>query len=240
MYAEENAGTTDEGSRQPLFRDPDVGDDDDDDDPIQVQRRHDIESPVPQQKSSQFNDGTNESKSLASGSSSTLVEPSAINLHPYPPEPPTSAALRMITPLSPVTPDSSPTASVSSSVSKKSKRRSPPPPIRRPSPQVSNGTNYIISVTPSPTYISLSSNITSPSPLKTNPRQRHPPTLSQSSLTTVPGETVEQAWDNWTEGNDWAEKVGDEEWTGRRIGATKATLDVWEGKGSTGASLPVS
>lgn len=230
IYAEQNARGSDDSSRQPLFHDPDVGDDDgDDDDTFRAQRRHDIESPpTPQLKSTRYNDSANENKSLASGSSATLVDSSSINQHRYPPERATSAAMAVDTYPSPTTPESSFTASsMSSSKSKKSKRRSPPPPILRPPPLLSNGTEYVISVTPSPTH-PISSFTTSPSPNKTQPRQRRRSTLS---LSVVPGKQVEKEWDNWAESKDWVEKVGEEEWTGRRISATKATLDTWGSKG---------
>ncbi|KAF8515008.1 vacuolar membrane protein-domain-containing protein [Gautieria morchelliformis] len=242
-----NDRVIDDSSRQPLFRAPDLDDDDDDDNTLHPQRRHDIESPpTPQSKSSQRING-NENKSLASTSSATLVEPSSMNSHSYPPERLPSALTTVAanpTPTSP--PSASTTSSMSSLGSKRSRRRSPPPPIRRPPPDLSNSARYTISATPSPTVSrstqrALSSYTTSSSPPKTQPRHRHRSTLTQgASNAEVSGEPVEQAWDNWAEGDDWAEKVEEENWTGRRVGVTKAVLDIWGSKGSTGASVEVS
>jgi len=71
-------------------------------------------------------------------------------------------------------------------------------------------------------------NLPSPSPPKA--RQRH---KSKSSLArdAAAGKTEADAWTTWAEDEDWASKVGEEEWTGRRVGATKNELDAWSSQG---------
>lgn len=252
MHGDDGARETNDSSRQPLFRAPDSDDDDgeDDDRTIRAQRRHDIESPpTPQHKAPRRNSGITENKSLASGSSSTLVEPSSMNLHSYPPERSTSVMSHTVNAqTSRTSSDSTPSLSPSStfsSGSRKHKRRSPPPPIKRPPPQLSNGIHYTISVTPSPTLSrstqrSISPYPASPSPPRSKPRQRLRSALSQGvSHVKVSKEPVEQAWDNWGDGDNWAEKVGEDEWTGRRMGVTKAVLDVWGSNTTGGAGVEV-
>jgi STIMATE family len=244
MYTDEGTRSTDDASHQPLFHEPD-SDDDNDGETLRSQRRHDIETPpTPQQKYSERDSGAIENKSMASGSSTTLVESSSMN-HSYPPERSTSAA-NVIAYTGPISPDSASTSSSTSSFrSKRSKRRSPPPPIKRPPPQLSNGTHYTISDTPSPTVSKYNQHLlssyplsSSPSPPKTQPRKRHRSTLSQAvSHANVHREPVEQSWENWEDGEDWAENVGEEDWTGRRMGVTKAVLDVWGSKGSAGVEV---
>lgn len=242
MYTEEGTLAANDASHQPLFQDPE-SDDDNDEETLRSQRRHDIETPpTPPQKTSQHNIGTAENKSLVSGSSTTLVESSSMNLHSYPPERSTSAAVSAY--ITPISPDSASTSSSTSSLrSKRFKRRTPPPPIKRPPPQLSNGTHYTISVSPSPTVSNtmqrpLLSYPSSPSPPQTQPRQRHRSTLSQGAPhAKVQREPVEKAWDDWEQGNDWTENVEEENWTGRRVGVTKAVLDVWGSKESAGVEV---
>lgn len=73
------------------------------------------------------------------------------------------------------------------------------------------------------------------------PKRKEPPAALNIGRTTqlsakVPMQDLEphhdegnDSWANWDDGDDWAERVGEEEWTGRRISTKKDELgSVWE------------
>lgn len=92
-------------------------------------------------------------------------------------------------------------------------------------------------MTPSPpTHRSSQHSISSYSPPLTQARKRHRSTQAHGAARAkVPMAPEVEPWDPWADGEDWAEKVGEEDWTGRRIGAARAGVEVWGTTGSTGA-----
>lgn len=101
-------------------------------------------------------------------------------------------------------------------------------------------------MTPSPTpnrrTIHRSLSTSSPSKSQASQaRQRHRPTHSHTLSRTKSEPQTQEQWEAWGDRDDWAEKVGEEDWTGRRMGATKAHLDAWSATGSAkGSAVEVS
>lgn len=196
--------------QEPLFR---ASMDDDEDDEL---RRHDIENPrpVPRSRSSSReplpSSSPDESKSSA-GTSVTVtgsgsVTPkgvalgsSAIAMHAYPP----SLASASTSPASSWNPS---TRASSISPQPKRWRRSPPPPLtlqaRSPPPRAVNTAKS-------------SAVVTAP--------------LAEHSRHSTDAAHDEKEWAAWDEsGDDWANRVGEEDWTGNRMDARQAALhNVW-------------
>ena len=207
-----SSATRHSDDREPLFRaNSDDEDDDDDDD----RRPNDIENP-PSTDSPAFRGDTfipatpAESKlsvqtqtAAGSGTSSPKVVDRvgshAMTMHAYPPVGSTST--------SPVSPASllSPASSISNmSPSTKRRRRSPPPPL------------------------SLAPRVGFPAVVVT-PQIRQPVPKQKSVVDTLV-EDEKSEWAAWGDDatDDWADKVGEEDWTGRRIAHKVESLhDVW-------------
>ncbi|KAF8514887.1 vacuolar membrane protein-domain-containing protein [Hysterangium stoloniferum] len=214
--------------REPLFHDP--GSDSDNDETARAQRRYDIESPpTPQQPKLIQPPKANESenKPNASGSSSVMTtNSSSIQLHPYPP---TSAFM-----LSATSSPASSSSSISSLRSKKSRRRSPPPPIQQPPPYISQGVDYMISMTPSP-MMNRSHSISQINTTPSKPRQRR--TASQTQMySEAPVQSDSQTLAELAQNDNWAGKVGEKELTGRRLRLAKAGLEAWDAQTSVEVS----
>lgn len=197
--------------REPLFNHNSDDDDDDDDD-----RPHDIENPPTYSPASSsghdhISSSTPAESKLSVPSSMTatgsggsspkavdLARGQAIAMHSYPPVGSTST--------SPVSSGSlhSRASSISPSSSKR-RRRSPPPPL------------------------TLSPRAGFPKVVVTPQTQIQKPVAQKSVVDTLV-QDEKADWAAWGEDatDDWADKVGEEEWTGRRIEAQTATLqDVW-------------
>ncbi len=70
----------------------------------------------------------------------------------------------------------------------------------------------------------------SPAPVAVNSAASCIPPLQPSSEETYPSNEIhpEKEWGAWDESDDWADRVGEEDWTGNRIAARKAALrDAW-------------
>ncbi|KAJ7498535.1 vacuolar membrane protein-domain-containing protein [Mycena latifolia] len=195
--------TPDPLDREPLFGAPD--DDDDDDDNASVNAHapnRDIES---------HPHSHTRSLSPSSGSSDNLRTPfepkssganslsQPMDIHAYPPSLASSASS-----------SSPPQAPVLREATKlKPKRRSPPSPIHirtvnRPavnSPRQTPKTAPVPSPAPAPVAVAV--------PIPTPPE--------------------EEVWgESWDDTDDWANKVGEEDWTGRRMEEKKGVLSGWD------------
>ncbi len=188
---------------EPLFRTSE--DDSDDDDGLSA--RHDIENPRPisRSRSRDVNRLSGEPKSVSSGTTTVIPSGSSTPL----PKPIDTAAAHAYPPSQhTISPGTSPSSSVSSSSASsshshslsKGRRRSPPPPLSLRPPKATLYPNVEIS--------------------RTAP-------LEEPEMP-----CDEEKWDAWGEDDneDWAERVGEDEWTGRRIAAKKdAVDDTWRG-----------
>jgi hypothetical protein len=180
---------SDERDREPLFR---ASYDDEDDDSATP---HDLESQPPRTGSGEpvirKDPAADEHKSIGSIAGSSVPSTSQAAMHAYPPSLTRSGSA-----------GSSPASSRISSKSPQRRRRSPPPPLLPRSP--------------------LQPAINSPS--LSQPYHDYKPTEKLSSqlkteVHIVPddqGESWDLDWDN--NGDDWANRVGEEDWTGRRMG----------------------
>ncbi|TFK90879.1 hypothetical protein K466DRAFT_516406 [Polyporus arcularius HHB13444] len=201
--------------REPLFR---ASEDDDDDDGLPG--RHDIENPRPRSISrSQSHEierrmSSGESKSLGSGTATAIASGSTT---PVPKAIDTGVSTHAYPPAgtagSPNSASSSHTSSssMSSSSLSRSRRRSPPP--------------------------SLSLQARKPSFPDIEISRSAPPEEDE-----IPHDNDEK-WASWGDDDedDWAERVGEEDWTGRRIDARKeAVEDAWRGHSDTAHALTVS
>jgi hypothetical protein len=196
----------DHADREPLFH----ASDDDDDDNEGTATRYDIEnpptqdhpsrSPPPRRRDSHPSHPSGAPPTHKKGPSSGSME-----LHEYPPSLTHSL-------------DSASTSSSSPKVATKlnnykPKRRGPPSPISVPPNQA----------------IAVASN----SPWQTTPAAIQAPTPSQvtksSTLATEPDPTTQDGWDNWgDDDDDWGERVGEEDWTGRRAAEAKEGVEeIW-------------
>ncbi|EEB89017.1 hypothetical protein MPER_12939 [Moniliophthora perniciosa FA553] len=64
---------------------------------------------------------------------------------------------------------------------------------------------------------------------KLNKKRRGPPTSARTRKAVLLQKPADDWTDSWEDSDDWANRVGEEEWTGRRIGETKDSLhDVWD------------
>lgn len=232
-------GYLDDSARHPLFRDPNNDSDDEDGNGEHFVRRRDIESPpTPQKTQPQNGDSAAESKSTASGSSSTTVADStAVQVHRYPPG--SSYSGFSSNSNSPTTPSTSPIATFRH---KKARRRSPPPPIRKPS-LLTTDLNYTISSTPSPMpvkqfYTSNSNAIdddhdqitqTTAAAATTTTTATIQQSLINNTLVLTPQTSVASGspWTTWVNDSNWAERVGQDEWNARRLDKKKMDLDLW-------------
>jgi hypothetical protein len=206
--------------REPLFR---TSEDDDDD---EHGRPHDIEAsrprPPSRTPSKSSNKDVDDQKStsstpVASASGTSSRAGASFSKHAYPP------ALS-----NPEDEDLSPTSSRSNS----SRRRSPPPPLLPRSPM-------------QPAMNSPSLMLSAKGNLSAKPEKR---TRSLLSATNVkPAQVQEKDTDDWNvswgdDGDDWAERVGEEDWTGRRAEAAKGFVGAaWDSSLSPAQSpMPIS
>ncbi|KAI0775900.1 vacuolar membrane protein-domain-containing protein [Trametes elegans] len=184
---------------EPLFR---ASEDDSDDDGYPA--RHDIENPRPRSISrSPSRDAdqlSGEPKSVSSGTATAIPSGSSTPI----PKPIDTAAAAHAYPPSQISPGTSPSSSISSSSSSS---------LRTSSSSRTRGRRR------SP-----------PPPLALLPQEVAHPHIEISR--SAPPEQEEQPhddekWDAWgDDGEDeWAERVGEEEWTGRRLAAQKAAVD---------------
>lgn len=194
--------------REPLFRAN--SDDEDDDDDI---RPNDIENPpthspstprdtlvppTPAESKLSIQTQTLAGSSSSSPKSVDQIGKQMIALHAYPP-PVGSTSTSPVSTTSLHSPDSS-----LSPNSAKSRRRSPPPPL------------------------TLSSRAGFPAVVVTPQISTATPQHRSAVDTLAQDEKAD--WAAWgsDDGDDWADKVGEEEWTGRRMGSKVETLhDVW-------------
>ncbi|OSD04505.1 hypothetical protein PYCCODRAFT_1386616 [Trametes coccinea BRFM310] len=207
LVADSPRGSMDPDS-EPLFR----GSEDDSDDDDGVRPRHDIENPRPvsRSRSRDVNRLSGEPKSISSGTTTLIPSGSST---PVSKPIDTTVASHAYPPthanVSPNTPSSSVSSSSSasslhSSMSRSRGRRRSPPP---------------------------------PLPLQTGKASYPNIEISRSA----PPEEEDMAhddekWDAWGDDgvDDWAERVGEEEWTGRRLAAKKdAVDDAWRGHSPT-------
>jgi len=102
-------------------------------------------------------------------------------------------------------------------------------------PPTAAPTVHRASLSPPPTTGSvLSARRQRPPPAPLLPRSPMVPALnspdpsSVASAGTGPGARPEEDWQAWNGDGDWVERIGEEEWTGRRAGARKREVDgVW-------------
>ncbi|KAI0355360.1 hypothetical protein OH77DRAFT_1424840 [Trametes cingulata] len=204
LIADSPRGSMDPDS-EPLFRSSE--DDSDDDDGLPA-RRHDIENPRPisRSRSRDVNRLSGEPKSVSSGTTTVIPSGSSTPM----PKPIDTAVAKHAYPPSHagVSPGMSPSSSISSSSSASSSlsrskgRRRSPPP-----------------------------------PLALRARKTSYPDIEISRSAPPEEEEIphdDEKWDAWgdDDGDDWAERVGEEEWTGRRIAAKKDAVDeAWRGHG---------
>lgn len=65
------------------------------------------------------------------------------------------------------------------------------------------------------------------------PAVNSPDPPSEASASTGTGTQSKEVWQAWEGDEDWVERVGEEEWTGRRAGARKGEVDnVWRDEAS--------
>ncbi|KAI0650402.1 vacuolar membrane protein-domain-containing protein [Trametes meyenii] len=185
---------------EPLFR----GSDDESDDDDSIPARHDIENPRPVSRSRSRNSTRlpGEPKSVSSGTNTVIPSGSST---PVPKPIDTGVSAHAYPPhnasFSPGTSPSSTSSSSTSSSNSTSRARG-----RRRSP---------------------------PPPLALRPQKASYPNI-QISRSAPPEEQQparDEKWDAWGDDtDDWADRVGEDEWTGRRIAAKKdAVDDAWRG-----------
>ncbi|GJJ07190.1 hypothetical protein Clacol_001390 [Clathrus columnatus] len=217
--------STDDSIRQPLFHEPTNDSDDEDREGEHIERRHDIESPPTPQKTQYMQNGNSntEFKTTASGSSSTIVaDSSSVQVHRYPPGPSYT-----VFGSSSVSPSSSSLGSpIATYRPKKSRRRSPPPPIRKPSVELSNGLHYTISSTPSPMPVKqfTTVNINKDNGNSTQITKNAPYLSVISPQSSV---TPNSPWTIGMKDTDWAERVDQDDWTSKRFDKARGDLDLW-------------
>ncbi|OCH95906.1 hypothetical protein OBBRIDRAFT_787754 [Obba rivulosa] len=190
---------------EPLFRGSLDDDDDDGDLPI----RHDIENPPPRSLGAEDSSQDlmeNEPKSLSSGTT-TIVGSGSATPTPKPSEASLPVAIHAYPPSNSTSPASSVSSrALSTSPKPRRLRRSPPPPLalhpRSPAP-------VAVNTPPVSTVVS---------------RNMH---KRNSTIQEIAQD--EKDWAAWDDGaDDWAERVGEEEWTGRRLEAMKGHIqNVW-------------
>ncbi|KAJ7167581.1 vacuolar membrane protein-domain-containing protein [Mycena filopes] len=191
--------------REPLFG---ANDDDEDDDTARgFHVEHDIEShprPTSTRSLSPSSDRSRSSDKLTplepklSGTSSP-AQP--IDVHAYPPSIASSASSSSSPPQAPI---------LREATKLKPKRRSPPSPIhiRNNNPAAVNSPRP----GPTPKTAPVSATVPAPAPA---PEPVPPP--------------EEEAWgESWDDTDDWADKVGEEDWTGRRLEEKKSVLSGWD------------
>ncbi len=191
---------------EPLFRSS-MDDDDDDDEP----HRHDIENPAPAPRSrSRSKDDRDVSLVDDSKSSEATLATASGSVTPKRVDGNQATTITHAYPPSMASTSSSPASSRHSSISPPKRRRSPPPRLalqpRSPMPAASN-------------------------PALPSADPAAPPTLTERQADAL---YDEKEWATWEDDNNdnWAERVGEEDWTGRRIDAKKATLhDAWTERG---------
>ncbi|KAJ7734029.1 vacuolar membrane protein-domain-containing protein [Mycena maculata] len=82
---------------------------------------------------------------------------------------------------------------------------------------------------PSPIHIRNNNRPAVNSPRQTPKTAPVPPTTPAPAPVPAPPPAEEAAWsDSWDDGDDWANKVGEEEWTGRRMEEKKGVLSGWD------------
>ncbi|KAJ7639253.1 vacuolar membrane protein-domain-containing protein [Roridomyces roridus] len=188
--------------REPLFR---AGDDDDDDTPTNVHTQTDIEShPRTTRHARSLSPAGSESsdkldKEPKHSNSSTPSTSRPMDIHAYPPNLSSSAAS-----------SASSHAPVLREAKKlKPKRRSPPSPLEILT------VNQPAVNSPGPTPNSAPAPARTPAPVPAPVPKPTPP--------------EEESWgDSWDDGDDWANKVGEEEWTGRRMEEKRGILNSWD------------
>jgi len=195
--------SSDEHDREPLF----AASSDDEEDDAGGRTRYDIENPRPHSRSNSPSRDKRSSNTLStqedyksSGSASSGTPSNQVE-----------HALSMHAyPPSTSTPSSSRPTSTSPKPVHKYKRSPPPPipiqPLNQPA-------------------------INSPQPPSGVPRsgmQQPQPRVVDLRKDTI-GDDSSQEWaSSWEDSDDWANKVGEEEWTGRRMQEKKGVLDVWD------------
>lgn len=199
--------------REPLFRASE--DDSDDDDET---RRRDIEASRPRpsrtpSRSSVTKKDAPEPKSIGSTTPDTSAPSSSsrtgasFSTHAYPPR--GSSISGSID-------DDSPTSARSNS----SRRRSPPPHLLPRSPMVP----------------AMNSPSCMPSAKPDTPAQALREKVTRRTVSARKQEEKEKEQDDWNvawgeDGDDWAERVGEEDWTGRRVEAARGFVGAaWDGR----------
>ncbi|KAJ7724840.1 vacuolar membrane protein-domain-containing protein [Mycena metata] len=197
-------------SPDPLDREPLFGAPDDDEDDDTARGRgfhvdHDVESHPRSTRSLSPSSGRSRSSDklrtpLDPKLSGTSTPAQSINVHAYPPSIASSASSSSSSP---------PQAPVLREATKlKPKRRSPPSPIhiRNNNPAAVNSPRP----GPTPKTAPVSAPVPPPAPEPVPPPE-------------------EEAWaESWDETDDWADKVGEEDWTGRRLEEKKSVLSGWD------------
>ncbi|KAJ7213718.1 vacuolar membrane protein-domain-containing protein [Mycena haematopus] len=193
--------------REPLFHDPD---DEDEDEGVNVHAQTDIEShPRPVSRSLSPSSG----RSVSSDKLRTPLEPKIsgsstpgkpVDMHAYPPSIASSASSSSPPP---------PQAPVLREARKlKPKRRNAPSPITIRN----NNRPAVNSPRPGPT-----------------PKSAPAPPAPEPAPAPIPPPTEPDVWgESWEDTDDWADKVGEEDWTGRRLEEKKSVLSEWDANGS--------
>ncbi|KAF5363988.1 hypothetical protein D9756_000252 [Leucocoprinus leucothites] len=214
LDANSSSGLNDSEYREPLFNAPSDDDDDEAYKPADVEnqrRNRHSSSSLDDRRDKSLSSDPDEAKSIPSTSTSTPYDG-----HSYPPSLSSSIT-------SASSPSNDPPKAIrpAKNLMKKQRRGPPAPlfikPLRQPainSPQVS-----VPPLVPGPK---------TPEQL---PVQALPPTIVQQRSTR--GDDAEWA-DSWDDTDDWATRVGEEEWTGRRLeDKRRAVNDAWEANSST-------
>ncbi|KAJ7437115.1 vacuolar membrane protein-domain-containing protein [Mycena galericulata] len=201
-----DADTPDPLDREPLFGAPD----DDDDEIPNIHTQTDIES-HPRRLSRSLSPSSGRSRSSdklrtplePKSSGSTTPSPSQpIDMHAYPPSLASSASSASASSASPPHPPV-----LREATKLKPKRRSPPSPI----------------------HIRTINRPAVNSPRQTPKTAPVPPAAPAPVPAPAPTAPVEDAWgESWDDNDDWANKVGEEDWTGRRMEEKKGVLSGWD------------
>ncbi|KAJ6539740.1 vacuolar membrane protein-domain-containing protein [Mycena capillaripes] len=185
--------------REPLFRAPD--DDDDEGGASNVYEQNDIES---HPHSTTRSLSPSSARSLSSQKLQTPLEPK-------------STGSSTPTPTEPVDIHAYPPSGASSASSS-------PPPVLREATKLKPKRRGA----PSPIHIRNNNRpaVNSPRP---GPTPKTAPVAAVPAPTPAPAPAEEQAWgDSWEDTDDWADKVGEEDWTGRRLEEKKSVLSGWD------------
>ncbi|KAG7097360.1 hypothetical protein E1B28_004711 [Marasmius oreades] len=190
----------DHADREPLFGMP--SDDEDEDDHVTQRRPHDIENPpISRSSEPKAHSRIPTSEGDESKDPCSNTRGNSLEFHSYPPSLSNSAGS--------FSSNSSMGASVREATKLNKKKKRPPSPLNlQPQYQPAINSPHVAVGTPHRSPLSTSTGI--------------------PELAAAP-QAADNEWaDSWEDSDDWAGRVGEEEWTGRRLGQTNANLhNAW-------------